>query len=199
MMAMRKLTGSCLALLGLIALAGCSNKPPPDVFPELSWTHMAPIKLNVARIEVVKQYMPSQQPPHVETLAPRTLIDSADRWARDRLQAVGNQGYARFVITDASIVQTQLPIQKGLSYSFTNQQDKRYDGHVAVRLEIHDAQGGVGGQVAAEAANSRSVPQDVSDHERKEAWYLIVQGAMLDLNAELERNINTHLRQFVVY
>jgi hypothetical protein len=196
-MALSKLCRLAAAAFFLAALASCSNQPPPDIFPELSWAQLPPYRLNVARIEVIKEYIPSDQPPHVETLAPRTLIDSADRWARDRLRAVGDSGYARFVITDASMVESQLKVQRGLSYAFTNQQDKRYDARVAVRLEIHNARGYKDGEVDAMATSSRSIAQDATPHERREAWYLIVQGAMLDLNSELERNINTYLRQYL--
>lgn len=184
-------------LLAAVPLAGCGSAPPPETFAELSWTHYPPVKLNVARIEVVKEYQPSAQAPHVDTLTPRTLADSADRWARDRLQAVGNEGFARFVITDASVVEAPLQVQKGLSYAFTNQQSRRYDAHVAVRLEVHNARGFTDGQVTAEAANSRSIAQDVSQREIGEAQYLVVQGAMLDLNAELERNIHQFLARFL--
>ena len=186
------------AILLALALAGCNNTPlPREKFPELGWTNYPPIKLNVARIDVVKEYVPSDQPPHVDTLPPRTLIDSADRWARDRLQAVGTSGYARFVITDASIVEVPLEVQTGLAYAFTNQQSKRYDAHVSVRLEIHNERGFTDGQVVAEESASRTVSQKADEREVNEAWYLIVQGAMLDLNAELDRNIHQTLTRFL--
>ena len=197
-MARLKLVHLVPAFLLVLFAAGCNNTPPPpDKFPELSWTNYPPIKLNVARIEVVKENAASDQPPHVDTLPPRTLIDSADRWARDRLQPVGSSGFARFVITDASMVEVPLDVQKGLAYAFTNQQSKRYDAHVAVRLEIHNERGFTDGQVVAEASNSRSVAQDASPREVNEQWYLIVQGATLDLNAELDRNIHQTLTRFL--
>lgn len=187
------------AVLLMAVVAGCDNTPPPpEKFPELSFTQYPPIKLNVARVEVVKEFVPSDQPPHIETLTPRTLIDSTDRWARDRLRPVGDSGFARFIITDASLVEVPLKVEKGLAYSFTNQQSKRYDAHVAVRLEIHNARGFTDGEVTAAAANSRSVAQDISERERSETWYLIVERAMLDLNAELDRNISAHLTRFMV-
>ena len=37
----------------------------------------------------------------------------------------------------------------------------------------------------------------MSDSDVREAWYLIVQGAMLDLNAELDRNIRFYLPRAV--
>lgn len=196
-MAARMLARLAPAALLLALLAGCNNPPPPEAYPELSWAHYPPIKLNVARIEVVKEYVPIDQAPHVETITPRTLVDSADRWARDRLQAVGESGVARFVIADASVVEVSLPVQKGLAYAFTNQQNRRYDAHGAVRLEIRNARGYVDGQVTAEASNTRSVGQDASQRELNQNWYLVVQGAMLDLNAELDRNIHAYLTRFL--
>lgn len=181
----------------LLLVAGCTTPPPPQKFPELSWSRLPPIALKVGQIQVVNGYVPGDQPPHVETLTPRTLIDSADRWARDRLQAAGGSGIAHFIVTDASMVEVALPVHTGIAYSFTTQQAKRYDAHVAARLEIVDARGTVLGHVTAEASNSRSVPQEVSERELNETWYLIVEGAMVDLNSELDRNIHAYLGPFL--
>jgi hypothetical protein len=184
----RPLPHHLLAALLLVALlAGCGGAPPPGKFPELSWKHLPPIKLKVEKIEIVREYQPRVTSPHVETLAPRGLADSAERWAKDRLVADGDEGTARFVITDASLVEARA----------ASPQERRYVGHVAVRLEIHDQRGTLDGQAAAEATNTRSVAREVSDSDVREAWYLIVQGAMLDLNAELDRNIRFYLPRAV--
>ncbi|HLI12310.1 MAG TPA: hypothetical protein VKY65_11985 [Alphaproteobacteria bacterium] len=196
-MAVGPLTRLLPALALLLLVGGCNTPLPPQQFSELSWSNLPPFRLNVARVEVVRQYMPSDTPPHVDTLTPRTLIDSADRWARDRLVAVGNSGVARFIITDASVVEVPLPVNKGLAYAFTEEQSKRYDAHVAVRLEIVNARGYTDGEVRAEASNSRSVAQNATPRDINQVWYLIVQGTMLDLNAQLERNIYTYLRRFL--
>lgn len=181
----------------VLLAAGCAGPPPPQKFPELSWSRLPPIALKVGQIEVVKAYVPSDQAPHVETLPPRTLIDSADRWARDRLHAGGGSGFARFIITDANMVEVALPVHTGLAYAFTTQQAKRYDAHVAARLEILDASGKLLGHAVAEASNSRSVPQEVSQRQLNETWYLIVEGAMVDLNSELDRNVHAYLGAFL--
>lgn len=182
----------------LAFLAGCNNAPPPpEKFPELSWTHLPPIKLDVVRLEVIKAYVPSDQPPHVETLAPRTLIDSADRWARDRIRPVGSSGWVSFIITDASLLEVPLLVKKGINYAFTNQVAKRYDAHVAVRLEIHNERGYMDGQVSAEASASREVSQEASEREIRETQYLVVQDAMLRLNTALETNTYSHLQRFI--
>lgn len=194
----RRISPLVPAILFSAFLAGCSNAPPPaEKFPELSWTHLPPIKLNVVRLEVIKAYVPSDQSPHLDTLAPRTLMDSADRWARDRLRPAGSSGWVSFIITNASLVEVRLPVKKGISYAFTNQVSTRYDAHVAVRLEIHNERGTVDGQVSAEASASREVTQEASDREISEAQYLVVQDAMLRLNTALEANIYSHLQPFI--
>lgn len=181
----------------LALLAGCGGGPPPEKYPELTWKHLPPIKLKVEKIVVASEYELRVVSPHVETLAPRSLLASAERWASDRLKADGDEGYARFVVTDASIVEERMPAQQSLASGLSDQRDRRYTGHVAVRLEIHDRRGQVVGQTAAEATKTRTVPQEVKDSDVDEAWYLVVQGAMLDLNAELDRNIQFYLPRFV--
>jgi hypothetical protein len=189
-----RLAAAC-AVLGL--LAACDNTPPPEHFPEIRFASYPPIKLNAERLDVVREYAPSSNPPHIDTQAPRTLMDSAVQWAHDRLQPVGSSGWIRFVITDASLTEVPLQVKKGLSYSFTTQQDKRDDAHVAVRIEIHNARGYTDGEVTAEASASRTIAQDASQREIDEARFLVVQDAMLRLNSQLDVNIASHLHKFL--
>ena len=80
------------ASLLLALLAGCGGKPPPGKYPDLTWNHQPPMKLKVEKIEIVREYQPRVTSPHVETLASRGLADSAERWAKDRLVADGDEG-----------------------------------------------------------------------------------------------------------
>ena len=179
-------------------LSGCGgSEPPPEKYPAFSWTHLPPIKLDVDKIVVAGAYTPSVVSPHVETLAPRSLLASAEDWARQRLEADGDEGTARFIVTDASIVEERLPPQESLASGASGERDRRYVGHIAVRLEIRDDTGTVVAETAAEGTRTRTLPQDVKDSDVDEAWYLIVQGTMLDLNAELERNIPFYLGRFL--
>jgi hypothetical protein len=181
----------------LVALAGCNTPPPTEPFPEIVWGQYPAYKFAGDHLEVVNAYVPSGQAPHLDTATPRTLIDSADRWAHDRLHPAGGAGWIALVVTDASVVEVPLEVQTGIAHTFDNQLNKRYDAHVAVRIEIHNARGYVDGQVTAEASSSRSVNQDSDQREISEAQYLVVQDAMLRLNQQLQTNIDAHLQSFL--
>ena len=193
---MTSLAARCTAvLLALGLLAACKSEPPREQFPEIGFGHLSPIVLRAARLEIERNYRPSGSAPQVEV--PRPPLDAIERWAHERLRTTGQGGVARLTVTDASVVEVALAVGQGLSYSFTTQQAKRYDAHLAVRLDILDPHGFSQGQVTAEASNSRSIPQKATGREIDEAEFLVVQGAMLDLNAELERNIRQYLTRFV--
>ena len=107
---------AAVALIGLVLtamVAGCATPPPaPRVF-DLTFAHLPILSLDVARIEVVSDYVPSLKPPNVEHLFPMPPETGLRRWAADRLKAKGQKGSARFVIVNAAVTEAALPITKG--------------------------------------------------------------------------------------
>ena len=69
----------------VLVLVGCNAPPPVPKFPEITYSHMAPIQLDVKRIEVVWAYAPPYAPPNVDHLFPTSPGRAAERWAYDRL------------------------------------------------------------------------------------------------------------------
>jgi hypothetical protein len=187
------------AVLLLLPLAGCNSPPPTENFPALSWNQYPPYKLVGDHVNIVNGYAPSGQNGHLDLSTPRTMLESADGWAQARIQAAGGAGWITFVVTDASVVEAPLGVKTGLLHAFDNQADKRYDAHVAVRIEIHNVSGAIDGSVTAEASSSRTVAQDSDAREIQEAQYLVVQDAMLRLNQQLQTNIDAHLERFIVH
>jgi len=188
-----------LAALVLLPLAGCNSPPPPETFPALSWNQYPPYKLAGDHVNIVNAYVPSGQSGHLDLTTPRTLLESADGWALTQLKPAGGAGWITFVVTDASVVEAPLEVKTGLLHAFDNQADKRYDAHVAVRIEIHSVTGAIDGSVTAEASSSRTVGQDSDAREIQEAQYLVVQDAMLRLNQQLQTNIDAHLERFIAH
>ena len=186
-------------LLLLLPLAACNNPPPPEQFPAISWTQYAPYRLAGDHVNIVNAYLTSNASGHVDTTTPISLLDSADRWAQERIRPGGGAGWITYVVTDASVVEVPLDVKTGFMSNFQNQPDRRYDAHVAVRLEIHNVSGAILGSVTAEASSSRTVNQDADQREIQEAQYLVVQDAMLRLNQQLQLNIDSHLASFIAH
>ena len=192
-----------LPTLLLSALAGCTTTSPPQPsFPELTYGHLDPIRLDVARIEVTSTYTPTLRSPHVEHLMAEPPQQAARRWARDRLQAAAGAGRttatARFVIVTAAVIEVPLETNQGLRGLFTTEQGERYDAELAVRIEIYDGGGVPAAQVTAKATHSRTVAEDATLNEREAVWFELVDSLMRDLNVALEQNIATYLSPYTL-
>jgi len=195
---MNRLMYSLLVVLTLGgALGACETAPPAKPVTDVSFTHLPPIALNVARIEVVSEYRPTYAKPNVEHLFPVTPASALERWANERLRPLGNAGVARFVIMDASVTETALERKKGLVGLVTIEQAERYDGAVRARIEVVDAKGTSGGGASAYATRYQTVAEGASPNDRRKVWLDLVTGMMGDFNTEMERNVREVLGNFV--
>ena len=114
------------ALLGLLLLAACVDDTPTKYAKPISFADEPPIRLNVATIEVVDDYVPPRKLPNVEHAAPTPPYTAVRTWANERLKAVGRTGYARVLIEDAHITQRHV-----------GGDDNQYNGRINVIVEAH--------------------------------------------------------------
>ena len=187
---------SILVLMGGL-LASCDTPPHRDPFPQLTYQHLAPINLDVAQIVIQDAYQPPMTAPHVDQDFPTPPATAARQWAQDRLKAVGSDGVAKFTILDGSAVDVPLPRTTGISGMVTQDQSDRYDVKLTVRLEVENRMGNHSGAITASAQRSESVAEDMTLNEREKLWFEMTDELMKQLNAELEKQIGTHLKEFV--
>ncbi len=181
-----------------LLLAACSDAPPPMKFPQLTYSHLGKIVLDVSKIEIVDHFRPTLRPPHIEHLVPVSPAKAAQQWARDRLKLTGLSGRrAVFTIDNGAVTATPLKPQSGLRGAFTVDQSKRYDAVIRVRLEVFEANGRRGGVAKANVQRSRSVPENITLDARDEVWFSITEKLTKDLNMELERSIGQFLGAYV--
>jgi hypothetical protein len=184
-----------LALPGL-ALTGCET-PPTENFPELTYRHLAPINLAVGSFDVETRYIPPLKPPNVEHLAPVPPYKAVRQWGLDRIRTAGGENRARLVILDASIVGKDLPTKSGIEGAFTREQAKKYDGRIAVLLEILDPTGRQLAFVTARAERSETAPEGATIAEREKIWFAMTESMMRDLNGQLEDNIQKYFGPYL--
>ena len=194
--AMTALRATLLSLV-LAVLAACNTAPPQQSFPEVTYKHMAPIRLDVRSVEVIQAYSPSFKAPNVEHLFPLSPGAAAERWARDRLQAVGKDGRARFVVREAGVVEEKLAKSGGLTGLVKTEQTQRYVADLVVELVVQDDLGQRDGNVQARAQLSRTVAEDVTLNGLEQVWFEMTESLMRDLNAQLERGAATYLKPFL--
>jgi hypothetical protein len=179
-------------------LSGCAGAPPAATVAEITFTHLPPINLDVAAIELVEQFVAPLEPPHVEGDLPVTPAAAAKRWVTDRLVPAGTTRIARVTLEDASATEQALATEGGMSGLFTSEQAKRYDVTVAMRIEIIDqATRFVEGFATASAAKSTTIAEDATLDERDRTLLGLVEAVMQDLDENLDLSIRRHLARFV--
>ena len=188
---------AALGVLAALALAGCSSTPQPPRYPELTYGHYGVIGLDVASVEFVPLYVPPKTPPHVEHLSPASPLAAMERWTSDRLRAVGRDGYARVVVSNASIIETPLKTTGGVRGWFTTDQAARYDAVIEVEIQIRDASNVQRAFTRARAERSRTVPENASLADREKVLFELVEATTTEINTELDRSIHQYLQRYV--
>jgi hypothetical protein len=160
----------------------------------------APLRIDVARIEVVQAYGPPQRPPYVEHRMIVSPLATLDDWARRHLEpaAAGRDDSAAvFVIEDASLVAEKNRIRKGLLDSLIREDSDKYTLRLAVTLQVRDRLGATVGSTSAEAYAWRTVPESTKDSARAAVWHELLIAAMDNLIPLFEANTRSYLARFL--
>lgn len=161
-----------MALLLPWAAAACGGDAPARAMPPLRYDYLAPLRLNVAVVDVGDAPPPSP----VEALSPAPVGATLRQMALDRLAAGGSSGRAAFVINTAQVDQSS----RGLT------------GLMAVRLDILTAEGAPAGFAEVRVSRSASAGDDL-----RGALYDLTRQMMDDMNVELEFEIRRSLREWL--
>jgi hypothetical protein len=187
-----------LAGAATLALAGCETPPPRPVFPDIRFTERPPMRVDVAAVDIERQFRPTLRAPNVEHLFPIPPERAMENWARDRLQAVGTGARRlRVRIIDAEVREVELPRTGGVRGAFTTDQAQRYDAAVEMSLDLMGERGFAERSVTAKAVRSRSVPENITPNQRETVWYELTKEVMADLDVELERQIRNNFGFYV--
>jgi hypothetical protein len=176
------------------ALAACDTPPHRQTFPEITFQHLRPFRLDVARVQIVDGYQPDPGN-DIGNQFPEAPAAVARQWAEDRLTAVGPQGEAIYTITLAKATQTPLKRSEGMAAMTHKDQSDRYDLAITVNLEVRS--GGKSGAVTAQAARSQTVIEDMTLNQREGVLFNLLDITMKDVNAQMEKLIPHYLGGFV--
>lgn len=178
-------------------LAACETPLPAQKIPGITFQNLTPIKLAVAKVEVSSTYREPLAPPNVEHLFPTSPGAALRTWAADRLRAEGGVDVAKFIISNASVVDTKLKIRKGIVGAFFIEQSERYDATVEADILIVDADGKQKAFATARASRSTTVAENVSISERQRIQFKLIEALMKDFNTEMEKNIRRYLANWI--
>lgn len=186
-----------LALLGVTLIAACDTPPQRQSFPDITFQHLPPIRLDVAQIEIVSGYRSAEHEDDNGADYPELPEKLAVDWARDRLKAVGERGQATFTLLDARATRTPLPRASGLNAALKTEQSDRYDLSISVRLEAGNPLQGKSGTVTETVSRSQTVAENMTLNQREVVLFNMLDAAMKDLNARLERSIPQYLAPLI--
>ncbi|MCK6453882.1 MAG: hypothetical protein L6R19_23955 [Alphaproteobacteria bacterium] len=183
-------------LTACLVLAAAAAWAQDRKFAEMTFTHLAPLSLDVQRIEVVREYRPPGAKPSVDHLFPVPPADAVARWAADRLKPVGRFRLCRVVVKDASVIEVPLQKPGGIKSWFTTEQAERYDATVEVMVEIR-SDAGRDAFAAARVKRSQTIEEGASPNQRRELWYSMTERMMAELDKELERSMRQYLAAYL--
>ena len=165
-------------LLLLPLLAACVSNDAPRSYPMPSYSHLTPLRLNVASIEVDDRSMPVGGD-EVAALSPLRPADALKRMAQDRLTTGGSGGRAVFVIDQADV-------RRGTG---------GLDGRMAVHLDIY-----AGGEQRVGFAEAQVVRRRVSTdmgEDSRAVLYEFVTQMTADMNVEFEFQVRRSLKEYL--
>ena len=179
------------------SLVSCQTKLLAPIYPELTFQHLKPLKLDVANLVITNAYKSPLKAPHVEHLLPVLPYKVLRQWADDRVHPGGKNNIARFTIIEASVIEILLEKKTGVVGFFTKDQSERYDAVLEAKLEIIDDEGVQMGFASARVFRSVTVREDFSINEREQIWFSLIEQLLTDINIELENKITQHLSQWL--
>jgi len=180
-----------------LLMTACLPAPQPAKFPEISFRSAPPFRIDAAALEVVDEYVPPLAAPHVEQDSPVPPSTLLRRWAEQRLEATGVRGRVRATIRDARIVETRFATNQTVEDSFTNEQSARFEGRVAMTVELVGANGLPTASVEGEAKRTRTLPENATLREREELLFQISEDLVNDLDKVLDANIRQHFAPYL--
>ena len=186
----------CLVSFLFCTLLSCKTSNIESTTPELTFSHLPDIRINVAKISVLNEYkMPFKQP-NVEHVAPISPGASVERWVSDILIPVGDKLDAQFIIKSGSIIESELKTQKGLKGVFAIEQSKRYTAIVDARLEIFDGSHRLA-TINAKAKRSHTLREDATPNLKTNLLFNLVENLMATFDRELRRQVDSHLQNYI--
>ena len=181
----------------LVPLMACETPVERGAFPDITFAHLPAIALDVAEIRIVKVYVPPLKRPHVDHEFPVPPLRAAERWVKDRLKAVGQDGVATVTIHDAGVTESRLGRMGGIKGTFTTEQSERYDAAVEVAIEVRGGKGLRVASATARTERNRTVPEDISLADREKVWFALTENLMREFDRAFEAQIKRHLGAFL--
>jgi len=181
---------SRLGVLLVLFVSACAS-PAPSPAP-LDYPQLGKISLDVKDLSFVDRGIDERPAaPIAKTFQP-SIADALHIWASQRLQAVGGDGIAAFVVKNAYVTEEGIPADTSW---FQRPQTGKLTGHVEIEFDARGKQGYA--LATANAVRSVTLPEHATDGERQDAYNNLIDGMLQDLDKYLDQAIHDHMRDFI--
>jgi len=179
------------ALLPAALVAACATDDPlPPSPPPPEFRFLTPLRLEVGDV-MIDDKLSSAAASDAGSRIAVTPADYLRAIARDRLRADGTTGRAIVVLQKAEVIETRVPTRGAM---FTAEVDTRYEGRMAMRVDILGADGSPAGFAEADVRRSREVLQNASASARSQVVQAIARDLADAMNVEIEFQLRRSLR-----
>ncbi len=190
---MKKLIITFMALITITACNTTSNDIQTYTAP--SFATQGPIKLNVSKVDVVSEFIPTFTRPNVEHLFPVSIEKTARAWAEDRLEPtnINSSKEAILTIKNASVVEELIESEKLL-----HKDQLKYTAKLDIELKIKDQNNLSSAQTEIRAWRELTIPFDTPLAQKEVYWNSMVEKLFSEFNTQMSQNINEYLDQYIV-
>lgn len=172
-----------LALLCVLALAGCAAAPPQSFAP-LDYSYLRPINFKVATLNIVNDYVPGADEAALNADNPAPPAATLLTMLNNRLQPNGQPGTGTVSVQAASITETGGTL----------------NGRMTVDINLTNADGSATGFAEATVAASAPAPDGGPDsNQMRAALYNMTRQLMTAINVQLPYQIYHNLAGWVAW
>lgn len=175
-----------------LLLTACSTPDRPQSFPDVTFEHLRQLQVDAARIDIEQLYKSPLRSPNVEHLSPLSFRKAINTWsARRFVTNVNSPNHILISVKESSITSKALPMNTGISGALKKEQEFEYESVLDMTLQLVSPNGTVLADVASRIWQQRTVTEGLSQYEQRMVWLEMVEGAV----NELDRQLETRLRQ----
>lgn len=182
----------------MLALAACASTTPSQQPAGMAVAQQPKLAFNVSSVEIASTFRAPGQAPHVEGLLAVPLEQRVADWAKTRLTARGGADIARFTITDASVVRTELGENVGVPGLMRAPQTIRYDAAIAVSFEVLDRFGVRKAYANGRVSLSRTMAAFESDAARDVLLRNLSDAVMEEFDAEMDKVLRANVSGYMM-
>lgn len=173
-------------LLGAVAFAACS--PKVSTRPQVTATG-GQINLGVSSLDIITDYVGPNKPPYIDHLIIPSPAMQLSQWASKTIYPADQDGNALLTIINASMTETEIEAEDGLTTLFTNQQRLLIFVEFEAVLSMSHPDGRQSATLSLASSAEKSIPDNVSPEEADQIRFDAIRDAVGLFDQELRAQL----------